>query len=349
MELYTNLAKTQIDFIDDIENKTLDENELTINLRISHLIGEQLIYMESKFLGVDATDLTLESPNWDNRNHKFFHVKLFGNKTFLTKNSILKKIILKFGGSYDYFDKDAFMSKETKQFFPYGQISISPNFSPEQLTLSIAYDGELNFFTYDKIFDINPYTCFYVSNQATEISNRLSGSIRFDYNDILNLQLNYTLENLTNYPIWIENNSLWNLAYIDITRQLISFMPVYNANKKFSLSGRLEYQTFSSLPDEIENIPYQSDISCGVDLSWFMQNNFSFNTKLNYVSERYSDAESQKKLDDYLVFDVYVSKEFRKNFLLFMKAYNILNKEYQIWNGYNEPKNRVLLGLGFKW
>lgn len=340
-DVSTVIAQNKIDFSESGLDTTFEETEINADFRLLQLLGEQLISLEGNFLHIDATDLG------DNQKKtNFLHTKLWGNKSFFT-DTFLRKITVQGGLSYNYFSPDTL--ETVSEIYPFLKLLFNPDINFGELTFSVAYDGELEFYPYYTLFKQNPYAKLSMGNVATETSHRLTSSLNLVYNKNLSFELTYMWENMDDFPVWHEDNSLWNRYYTDIKRNSLIFANTYNLNDELAIVNEIKYQSFSGVPDEIENIPYQADWEANLSLIWDKEDYFNLETELQFVGERYADTITEEKLENYWLLNLMLVKDINKNFNVFARAYNVLNKKYEIWKDYSEPEARILAGVGFNW
>lgn len=204
------------------------------------------------------------------------------------------------------------------------------------------------------------------SNRFLSLNNQLQHSYRFDgtveaslnYDNLGSLKLGVRYENISDYPLFIRGdngrtdntgNPLYDFyevsytdanklrAYASVTHQLIA--------DKFWLNGKVYVQ--SPKLQGGDRLPYEERIgvNSGVHLQLF--DRISIEGWADYVGSRRT-FQTDEKLGGFLLLGSQLDVQLTERVGAYVKMVNMLNQEYEVWQGYTERPFQAYGGVTVK-
>lgn len=108
----------------------------------------------------------------------------------------------------------------------------------------------------------------------------------------------------------------------------------------------LSYTNLSAKNDKDEYLAKRAKNKVGFGVDYYGLKDFHFNINGEYIGTRYEkDDEKGAKTGNYTIWNAVVDYDISKNFSTYLKLDNILNKDYQIVDGYATSQRAAYLGI----
>lgn len=222
------------------------------------------------------------------------------------------------------------------------------------LTLTVKGEAEPYVKTLEQMHTANR---FLNVDNVLRHSYRIKGSVEanLEYADAGILNLGFQYANISEYPIFArEQNSAVGAsrqlfyetiyadayrvkAYASITHQIIS--------DKFRVNARVYMQS-----PNIKNggrIPFEEKIGINSGVTIRPFDKFTFEAWADYVGSR-KTYRTNETLDGFLMLGGQADVQITERFGAYVKLVNVLNQDYQVWQGYTERPFQVYGGLTIK-
>lgn len=195
-----------------------------------------------------------------------------------------------------------------------------------------------------------------VANQlqhSYRISGTAEASLEYAEQGVLNLGVQY--ENISDYPIFqreaggISAGSTYlfyetnyrNInrakAYVSVAHEIIT--------DRFWVNGKL-YMQSPKIKDG-ERIPFEEKIGVNSSVTVRPFDKLTFEAWADYVGSRRT-LQTNQKLDGFLMLGSQIDFQITKRFGAYAKLVNILNQNYQVWQGYTERPFQAFGGVTVK-
>lgn len=106
------------------------------------------------------------------------------------------------------------------------------------------------------------------------------------------------------------------------------------------------YYNSTSLENDYDTIPFEEDFGAKVSTTYQITDQLNISGRLNVLGPRF-DADSNDKLDTVALLGAGVDYSLSPRWSAFLDADNILNQEYEIWQGYQERDLEVFVGVTY--
>lgn len=126
-----------------------------------------------------------------------------------------------------------------------------------------------------------------------------------------------------------------------------------NISSKIVLEGGIIY-TFDSIKDDSlqsqsPHLPYTEKISLPVNLKYRLNNTFLASIHFKLVGPRHVSLISDETLRGYGLFSIELEKRIYNYFSTYLVGNNLLNQDYQLWQGYPAMGIHLTLGIQANW
>ncbi|MBN1352130.1 hypothetical protein JXJ21_22215 [candidate division KSB1 bacterium] len=208
------------------------------------------------------------------------------------------------------------------------------------------------------------------NNFISESFNRLAHNIEYkiDIGTELKLRedwlakLNWKVQQIKNYPFFeptfnsdsLKADGLYRYQYLNQVKQnTISFSVDFKVAPRFDIKGSLNYNAFNISDDSLlfsdNRIPYIEDLNAELDFAYTIFKNTKVKISATYFGDRKKHIERSEYLDQYVLLNAGIEKQYYQYITLFAKLHNLLNYNYQIWDGYKEPGINFSCGIKGQW
>jgi hypothetical protein len=158
----------------------------------------------------------------------------------------------------------------------------------------------------------------------------------------------YILENYLWYRDRFENNfSLFETLYDDDTRRQKLYSGFRFISRPYGFTFFTEVYVQSTKLDSGENAPYAEKFGVTSGVTIRPVRNMSITIWSDYIGERPYNLEGDK-LPGYILPGGRIEYRFTDSFGLYLKVNNILDRDYQVWNGYTERLFQIYGGVTIK-
>lgn len=179
-----------------------------------------------------------------------------------------------------------------------------------------------------------------------------SGELKLKYSDVGSLSGGIRYEEISNHPIFERSTTnqdeplFYNVQYADATIARVYAGATHQVvPEKFWLSGEV-YAQAPELKDEDRRIPFTEKLGLN---SGFGLRLFDRATIEGWADFRGSRRTEQgEDLDDYLLLGGQLDLSITDNIGVYGKVVNLLDQEYQLWDGYVERPMQIYGGITFK-
>lgn len=186
-------------------------------------------------------------------------------------------------------------------------------------------------------------------------SYRMHGSVEasFEYDDVGALNLGVQYENISDYPIFrretsgitgtpafyeaIYRDAYKIRAYASVTHQVVP--------ERFWLNGKIYLQS-----PQVQNggrIPYEEKVGVNSSLHVRPTDKLTIEGWADYVGSR-STLQANSELGGFLLVGSKVDFQITDRFGAYLKLVNLLNQEYEVWQGYTERPFQAYGGVTVK-
>jgi hypothetical protein len=192
-----------------------------------------------------------------------------------------------------------------------------------------------------------------ILRHSYRIRGSAEASLKYANQGVLNLGVQY--EDISDYPIFQRDPSQTLIgapylfygtnyqdiyrakAYVSVTQQLLS--------DRLRFNGKVYLQS-----PQIKNggrIPFEEKIGVNSGISVRPFDKLTFEAWADYVGSRRT-LQTDDKLDGFLLLGGQVDVQITERFGAYVKFVNILNQDYQVWQGYTERPFQTFGGLTVK-
>lgn len=222
----------------------------------------------------------------------------------------------------------------------------------EMLTVTVKAGARPYLKTIEQLHSTNRF--LKVDNQLQH-SYRLNGSVeaRLEYDELGSLHLGVRYENISDYPIFMRGSGgvlatpgFYEVTYRDaykvrayasVTHQMIP--------EKFWLTGKVYLQS-----PQIENgprIPFEEKVGANAGLHLRIMDKLTVEGWADYMGSR-TTFQSNNELGGFLLLGGQADYQITDNIGVYLKLVNLLNQEYEIWQGYTERPFQAYGGVTVK-
>ena len=179
---------------------------------------------------------------------------------------------------------------------------------------------------------------------GAQIAEALSGALRVGY------------EKVEHFPVWTDadTNGTWEvIPNREVTRKVASVRMTYERNPMLVLSSRFTVQQTEFSDTSQGHVPYVPSVTGHIEVGSEPRPGWGLSLSAQIVGPRFveegSDEKSDKKLSTYVLLAAQVSKRIASHVHLFLRADNLLDQSYEVWEGYFMPRIGVYGGLKMVW
>ncbi len=237
----------------------------------------------------------------------------------------------------------------TLQFMP--DLKVNLNLIYEKLTVFAGVTGDLNQNsqmglslenpylapTQNIVPSLTPYNIFGGFNGA--FSSSFSYEVTMGYREIWHKAFyNY---NPVNIPV-----GSYDIIYDDLGQSYFKTIFNIGVGKKLDLKLDLTYR--QNDPDRLRKALFVSDFDFKSIFIFHPTTHLSFDMTLNSVGKRFFQEGSDQYLEAYTDLNLGVRYMVNKQFTGYLKAYNVLNRDYQIFYLYPVQKLQIMAGMVYR-
>lgn len=190
-------------------------------------------------------------------------------------------------------------------------------------------------------------------NNDLQHSYRIKGSAeaRFDYHDLGSVNFGMQYENISDYPVFARSQAgggygfyeaiyrdVYKIrAYLGATHQLVP--------EKFWINGKVYFQ--SPKMQDGSRLPYEEKVGVNFGAHLRPLDKLSVEAWADYVGSR-TTFRTNEELGGFLLVGGKVDYQITDRFGAYLKLVNLLNQEYEVWQGYTERPFQAYGGVTVK-
>lgn len=283
--------------------------------------------------GGSYDNIATASENWMTARGGVTYERLFNYRTKVT------------GDASIYYTKDALDSN-----FYVGPSIMVEHPVMNMLTVTVKGSAQPYLKTVEQLHSENRFISV---NNTLQHSYRIKGSaeVRFDYHDLGSVNFGMQYENISDYPIFARSQTVGGYgfyeaiyrdvykirAYLGATHQLIP--------EKFWINGKIYFQ--SPKIQGGPRLPYEEKVGVNSGMHIRPLDKLSVEAWADYVGTR-TTFRTNEELDAYLLVGGKVDYQITERFGAYIKLVNLLNQEYEVWQGYTERPFQAYGGVTVK-
>lgn len=265
----------------------------------------------------------------------------------------------------DYFSTEGYLKfLNSKQFelklgMNYSQLDTASLLSPavnfsifvdKSVTLLISYEGKGNFITLNDLMKENRYFEYGVSNVFHKTYSSIKVAVKYDFSDIFEVTAGFSSAEHDNFHYFedVNNDNRFSVVLLDSVKSTVGFLNlIINAKRYGELFANLKLQNIVDIAGN--KIPY-NPMLLG-DISYGYEFNFGLYTKarLNFSRFTYTKLSNSQTIPSYFNLGIILKYSLFDDFVLTCEVQNLLNKEYYLFNGYQEKPFDVIAGAEYRW
>ncbi|MBN2089046.1 TonB-dependent receptor [candidate division KSB1 bacterium] len=247
----------------------------------------------------------------------------------------------------------SFDNRTSESFIaPFGELNYAyKNWWGFQLHISRGYNYE----TFTSRWELNPYLMQQVLLKAENQKLHLAGSFEFKPSQNFMFKTKLEFNHLDNFGYFKPDSYLFDYGYLSDLKQVksvteIEYQPVRPL--KLILIPQISHYEF---PDpDIESatrkmVPYLEKVNIIFKTEYQPVAKTKIGMTFQYIGPRFTTVAKTDELEDYILVNFEAGREYNRYIQLYFNVYNILNQNYQIWNGYRELGIHLLGGIRGYW
>lgn len=270
----------------------------------------------------------IDGENWLTGQGGVVYERLFNYQTKLTVDASVFYAM-------DEFDEKVYIGPEVTVEHPLMEI----------LTLTVRGSAEPYVETAKQLHSRNR---FLTVGTDLRHSYRIAGSAEasLEYANMGTLNLGVQYEDISDYPFFVKSPNFYETIYDDIYRTQAYVSVVHQiVPDRLWLNGKFYLQ--SPQIKGGEQIPYEEEI--GVNSSIYIRpfEKLTFEAWADYVGSRRT-FQTNEKLNGFLLLGGQLDIQITERFGAYAKLVNLLNQEYEVWQGYTERPFQAYGGVTVK-
>lgn len=249
------------------------------------------------------------------------------------------------------------ITRKKNIFVPIGSLTYD---MAEAGRLFVEFEPEVVSFNLLEKLQHNPYTDLTTPHTYENISHNIKIGWRRSYVYDLVFEIFYSDRRVKNFPILLEpelgitrlgNSFLYsydNTIDINEYRGVVNWSP----HPRFNAWSSVSYIDYTVRKSTFANqVPYLPNLTVDFSLRLIPGYGFQFVVDGQYVGERFvsSLAANRLELQDYMLANITISKQWSQNLGSYIYMSNMLNQDYQVWNKYSAPDFTGGGGLRYFW
>ncbi len=258
------------------------------------------------------------------------------------KLNLKKNLILNFGLRYDDYKK--FGEKTTYR------LGLNYFFSKFNIRVKANYGTAFRVPTFDDLFYPDVIWARGNPNLKPEESKGWDIGVEKNlWNNKINFSLTFFYQKYKNLIEWMEIIP-WTWQPQNIGSAILKgFENTLNLNLTDHFSLKMSYTYLDSEDKEKEKyLPYKPSHKLFFSIDYTLSN-FSFIADYIFTEKRYADKENRQILSSYSLINLSTNYKLRPNLIIFGRAENILNTNYEEVKNYNTPGRSLYIGVKFNY
>ncbi len=246
------------------------------------------------------------------------------------------------------------LNNKTSESFlsPYGKLNYAyKNWWGFQFIVSRGY----NYQTLTSRWEMNPYLKQQILLKAENQKLHLAGSFELKPYQNFMFKTNLEFNQIDDFGYFKPDSYLFDYDYLSDLKQMkwiteLEYLPVRQV--KFILTPQINHYVFpepNSAALTRKNVPYREKVNIAFKTEYELIDKTKIGLTFQYVGQRFTTLNRTMELDDYILVNFEAEKEYSKVIQLYFNVYNILNQDYQVWNGYRELGIHLVGGIRGYW
>jgi hypothetical protein len=225
----------------------------------------------------------------------------------------------------------------------------------ESLTLSFEGGAEPRMKTIEQLHTQNRF--LNVDNTLQHVY-RINGQFETSlaYSDLGTLNLGIAYENITDYPVYIRETQSGNVGASTLAFYEATYLDIYRAKAYASVTQqvisdrfRVNAKVYLQSPQVQDGgrIPFEEKVGVNAGVTVRPFDILTFEAWADYVGSRQS-GQTNQTLDGFFMLGSRADVQITDRFGAYLKGVNLLNQDYQVWQGYTERPFQFYGGITVK-
>ncbi|MFC1726311.1 hypothetical protein ACFL4T_11845 [candidate division KSB1 bacterium] len=272
-------------------------------------------------------------------NYNFINGHITGRKKFSDYIDV-------FAGIKYYFAEDF---EKTEKIYPTFGFNLDLD---NDLTILTHFDPVVRFVSAEELLGENRFLSFSTLPYYEFVKFKLTSGFRKKFIGKISAGAYLSFKEIENFGVYVLDNYYQKFTKnkgINFKLQTVSFDLAYDHNEYLSMMVAGEINNPGSIKnlEAGDNIPYYPLYNAGFNVEFAVPEiTTSFLLNGNFTSKRFYYDPDKQELDSYFLLDLKIYKKLMKNSQVYLNFSNLLNAEFESWNGFREPD--FMMSGGFK-
>ncbi len=326
---------------DDVGDIDIGENTLEASLSFDKFIDRLRFDVDLEYAG-DFLDRTgvLDAKDGDNQ---FFR--------FQATAGYSSKVGVGVKGGAALFVSDADLGESENKVYPFAQFDYEPT---KEFRVYGRYAPEVKRGHFFGAYSLNQFIDPLAAPISSDIKTNGEVGLEVTIGDKLNFNASLGFQEEERFIVWEDTSKvkvrLWTTSQDGtIETKWASARLDLDVTERFRLSSDLLFRDTEFTSGLVGDVPYVPDLELGGSLSVGPYSGFNGTVSARWIDERFTSISPEKALGSYFLLGIEASKTIGSYIAVFVRGENLLDEEYQVWEGYDMPDLAIYGGVRGNW
>lgn len=253
------------------------------------------------------------------------------------------------------------LSMALQQFFYRGNIGVTHGrlyphielkyFMTESASMYAGFVPVVERTTLSSLVKQNRYIDFSAPLLQSDIPVQVVAGMEFSPSEKVTASAKYSYRYVNNFPTFLDTSGakVWEVSYLSGVRaSKVDVSVLFRLNAKQNITTYAGLQNVQQ-KDSSGRMPHIPKFSVGSIYHHFFDSGLHLEAVAEYVASRYTNFANTHSNAGYLYTSVKGDIELLDRFRGYAEIQNLLNRQYYIWNGYQERTIYVMVGVSYYW